>query len=189
MNKTGTSSLHAALLDLGFNSIHHGPPNYQSLSEHTEEAKKIREEINRRKREGEKLLGHIKEYDAFSDIGPIVVNFEILDIQYPNSKFIYTQRDTDDWIASRIKHVERNRKNVARGIYKTNFVNVEESKWRKSKSSHYKRVKQYFSSRSNDILYINICEGEGYEKLCPFLGKDTIDRPFPSKNRIPSTSR
>jgi hypothetical protein len=43
-------------------------------------------------------------------------------------------------------------------------------------------VNEYFSGREDDILYLDICGGEGWESLCKFLGKEVPDIPFPSKN-------
>jgi hypothetical protein len=46
---------------------------------------------------------------------------------------------------------------------------------------YYKGVIDYFRNRPSDLLTMNILEGDGWEKLCPFLGLDTMpDTPFPS---------
>lgn len=37
------------------------------------------------------------------------------------------------------------------------------------------------------FLRMNICAGEGYEKLCPFLGVPVPISPFPWQNRGPRT--
>ena len=38
--------------------------------------------------------------------------------------------------------------------------------------------------RPGDFLVINIPAGEGWDKLCPFLGLPVPDAPFPLKNRL-----
>jgi hypothetical protein len=38
------------------------------------------------------------------------------------------------------------------------------------------------------LLRMDICAGEGYEKLCPFLGIPVPDTPFPFENRGPQQS-
>jgi 3'(2'), 5'-bisphosphate nucleotidase len=40
----------------------------------------------------------------------------------------------------------------------------------------------YFKDRPQDLLVIDVTAGEGWEKLCPFLGKPTPDIPFPKAN-------
>ena len=186
MNKTGTNSLHWAFLELGLKSIHYNysmsEAKFKTLREYYESARSIQQQIRLCKKKGEKLLKYIDDYDAYSDIFPIINNFDILDKQYPNSKFIYTNRNTKDWISSRKKHVQRNIENIKKGLYSTNFSVIDEDKWIKKKENHYKRVINYFKDKPGKLLIINICEGDGYEKLCPFLGFEVINKPFPKKN-------
>lgn len=49
--------------------------------------------------------------------------------------------------------------------------------------NYYKKVKNYFKNRSNDILFINIIEGEGYEKLCSFLKLPILNEEFPHEHK------
>lgn len=44
---------------------------------------------------------------------------------------------------------------------------------------HIKNVCEYFKNRPKDLLIMNIFEGDGWEKLCPFLDKPVPDVPFP----------
>ena len=46
---------------------------------------------------------------------------------------------------------------------------------------HIKNVKEYFKDRPEDLLIMNIFEGDGWEKLCCFLSKPVPDIPFPHK--------
>ena len=65
--------------------------------------------------DGARLLRDIGEhYDAYSDIGPLSSRFDLLELQYPGSKFILTV-DVDEWVESRRKHVERNRRTHSTG--------------------------------------------------------------------------
>lgn len=182
MNKTGTSSLHQAFLKLGLRSIHHGPGDYSSLREHLQKASAIDAQIREFKKSGEKLLQEINDYDAYSDIGLLIHNFHIIDSQYPNSKFIYTQRNTDDWVNSRRKHIERNIKARESGRYESAFNTVEVETWIKTKNEHFARVKSYFRNRPNDLLIMHVTEGDGFEKLCPFLGLTIPEENFPRAN-------
>jgi hypothetical protein len=44
---------------------------------------------------------------------------------------------------------------------------------------HYRNVIEYFKGRPESLLVINICEGEGWNKLCPFLKAPILDKHFP----------
>ena len=182
MNKTGTSSLHFAFIELGIESIHYTHPERRGYKSQNEGAQLIKKQILECKENGKKLLTYLDEYEAYSDIGQITHNFETLDRQYPGSKFIYTDRNTEDWLHSRYQHVQRNIKNVSLKLTSTNFTEVDLNKWKNQKEKHHRRVQRYFKNRPQDLLTINICEGDGYDKLCPFLGLKSMYRSFPRKN-------
>ena len=42
----------------------------------------------------------------------------------------------------------------------------------------------YFRNRPADLLVINIAEGEGFEKLAPFLSRPIPAEPFPHKGGV-----
>ena len=168
-NKTGTTSLHRALLTLGFSSLHWGGPP-------------VRHAVERALAEGRPLLSDIEQVDAYSDIEPLYRNFDVVDRQYPGSRFVLTERDVDDWIDSRRRHVERNRRLHAAGQYHGAFLDIEPDEWRQDFEEHYERVKRYFAGRE-DLLVLRIRDGDGYERLCPFLGVEPPEDPFPWSNR------
>ena len=43
-------------------------------------------------------------------------------------------------------------------------------------------IKEYFRDRTDNLLVMNICAGEGWETLCPFLNKHTPNVQFPKLN-------
>jgi hypothetical protein len=47
---------------------------------------------------------------------------------------------------------------------------------------HNASIRDYFSNRDN-LLIMNLAEGEGWEKLCSFLGLPIPDKPFPHANK------
>lgn len=124
------------------------------------------------------LLSTLSDYDAFLD-HPIDQIFEELDLIYPNSKFILTLRDKQSWLLSRKRHVLRNKKNPR---YDGNWLTINISQWEKLYDTHHRRVYNYFLDRPNDLLEINIVNGEGWEKLCPFLDLKKPGIEFPKKN-------
>jgi hypothetical protein len=182
LNKTGTTSLHYAFLMLGLRSLHWAPSDLDSTGEMMIVSKTIRQEMNQSLKKNKPMLGRWSNYDAYSDIYPIIKKFHILDKQYPNSKFIYTDRDEDAWIKSRVKHINQNLAAKERGDYDSPFVKIDEPKWRKEKRDHYRAVTEYFADRPQDLLIMNICAGDGFERLAPFLGLPIPAEAFPHKN-------
>jgi hypothetical protein len=178
LNKTGTRSLHDALEILGLRGLHWGGPDPAAALQRGPE---IRAAVERCLREGRPLLEDIDEADAYSDILALSTNFDVLDQQYPGSRFILTVRDVDDWIDSRRRHVEANVERKARGEYPGTFLTVDEAGWRAEMTEHHARVRAYFAERPDDLLVMDIATGDGWEPLCAFLGVPVPDRPFPSR--------
>jgi Sulfotransferase domain len=175
LNKTATTSLHEALETLGIRGLHWGGPA-------------TRGQIERAMAEGRPLVDDFEGYDAFSDIQVLSDNFELLDRQYPGSKFILTTRDLESWIESRRRHVLRNLSRARRGQYDGDFLTVDEAAWTKQYHEHHARVRAYFADRPGDLLVMNIVAGDGYEVLCPFLALPVRDEQFPWSHRSATRS-
>ena len=139
----------------------------------------------------EVLFDVIDKYDAFQD-GPWHnkdVDYKILDKKYPNSKFIILERDDESWIRSNEHYYSPK--------YHGDWENWEYSflindRWVHDRENiirerlEYKHIKYneintYFKNRDN-LLVMNICDGEGWEVLCPFLEKDIPNVEFPKLN-------
>jgi hypothetical protein len=103
-----------------------------------------------------------------------------IDTAYPDSKFILTVRPIEDWLRSREQHVYRNRANPN---YRGGLTKVDIDGWRRHFISSYRYIKQYFSRRPDVLLIIDVPGGDGWDELCPFLGCDIPDSPFPKLNR------
>jgi hypothetical protein len=170
LNKTGTSSLHRALLELGFHSLHWGGPE-------------VRRTVEASLAAGEPLLQGLDPiYDAFSDIEPLYRNVALLDEQYPGSRFILTVRAVDDWIDSRRRHVERNQARKAAGDYHGNFLEVDEPAWRADWDQHVATVRTHFAGR-DDLLEVDLTAAPSWEWLCRFLQVPVPVVDFPWENR------
>ena len=48
---------------------------------------------------------------------------------------------------------------------------------------HNQAVLDYFEHRPDDLLILQLTEGEGWEKLCPFLDKPIPQCIFPHENQ------
>ncbi len=169
LNKTGTLSFHQAMEDLGYRSLHWGGPEVRAL-------------VERARDEGRPMVEDLPGYDVFSDIWALSESFALLDVQYPGSRFVLTTRDVDGWIDSRRRHVERNRAAAAEGRYTGTFLEIEPEAWRQQWDAHHAAVRSHFVGR-DDLLELDIAAGDGYERLCPFLGAAVPSTPFPSRNR------
>lgn len=178
LSKTGTRSLHDALQILGLRSVHWGGPDLQTAVQRGPE---IRAAVERSLAAGRPLLTDLEDAEAYSDIHALSINFDVLDRQYPGSKFILTVRELDDWLDSRRRHVEANQAMRARGEYAGTFLTIDVETWRSEAVEHERRVRAHFAGRPDDLLVLDIAAGHGWERLCPFLGVAIPVEPFPRR--------
>jgi len=176
LSRTSTKSLTYAINNLGYNVIHY-PVDEQTFLEL----------IN-----GNYRFSLLDDYDGIADI-TVAPFYRELDKIYPNSKFILTVRDKASWLESLKLHwderppfndpkeeeihlkIRRFLRASAYGVYKfarERLSNVYDT--------HLSDVLEYFKDKSDSLLVIDICSGEGYEKLCPFLGIPMLDQEFPN---------
>lgn len=167
LNRAGTNSLCEALNILQIPTIHYKINNIE-----------LETIIKKNISNNENLFfGLDSKYRAFSHFNGEKY-YELLYHQYPNSKFIFTDRDKEDYIKSESwRHNE----------YKTDFLlyfDTEEKAidiLNKKYNKKYEILK-FFEDKSENFLKINICDGDGWEKLCPFLNFRTLNIPFPFLN-------
>jgi glycosyltransferase involved in cell wall biosynthesis len=170
LNKTGTSSFHAAMEILGLRSLHWGGPDV---------SRAVRASLDG----GRPLLSGLDPaFDAFSDVGLLSTHFDRLDGQYPGSRFLLTVRPVEDWIDSRRRHVERNIALRDAGEYDGNFLVVDEDLWRQQWERQVGRARRYFEGR-RDFLDADLTAGAGWGPLCGLLEVPEPTEPFPWANR------
>lgn len=169
--KTGSHSLASSLETLGYRTVHYlGSFPWLSLEQGS-----VRLDTDR-----------MSGFEGFTDI--VFSRFyKDLDKAFPGSKFILTVRDEKAWLRSAWFHIKRYpakdkdpvelrlRKDLfgTTGFCKKSFL----AAYRK----HTEDVKGYFSDRPEDLLVMDICGGDGWDKLCPFLHKVKPHAPFPRK--------
>jgi hypothetical protein len=61
-------------------------------------------------------------------------------------------------------------------------LQYDRERFRESYVAHLTDVQEYFRDRPGDLLVLDICAGEGWKKLCPFLGKPVPSAVFPHLN-------
>jgi|LQYC01.1.fsa_nt_gi hypothetical protein len=163
--KTGTSSLKNALTTLGYKVK-------GTFGKHDPDiSRKVYEMAFR----------FVEQYDAFEDV-PWCVIYKELDKKYPGSKFILTLRPTEKWIKSAVDYFTKTNP-MKEWIFGSGMPKGNEDIWIPRYERHNREVLEYFKDRPEDLLVMQLTEGEGWEKLCPFLGKEVSATDFPHKNK------
>lgn len=159
LSRTGTKSLANAFRLLGYKYLHY-PKSRQELFS---------------------LNGILGACDI-----PVVRFYKELDKHFPESKFIYTIRDKESWLISCENHFVHKKKNqTAKGWKSDNRIAVygaidyTPEQWLKRYNEYDKEIKEYFKDRPNDLLIMDICAGDGWEKLLPFINLDVKYPTFP----------
>jgi len=181
LSKTGTTSLAVALEELGFATVDWSNPLTAELMNDND----------------------LHLFDAFTDT-PCCLNFEKYYYMFPNAKFIYTVRQPDDWENSWTAHFKRwyllsdfqeIRKKLTdpdafhfgtqtSDIYMSLYFNHEN--FTEAYQVYDRRVRRFFEDKPSDrLLVFDIFAGDGWQKLCAFLGRDIPAAPFPWENRAP----
>ena len=164
-HRTGTLSLATALRRLGI------------LTSHWQH----HEELTKAYLTGDYELSFLTEYEAVVDL-PVPIMFRELDQHYPGSKFILTDRAVESWLRSVERYL-----NGRRLVYEEYLLHgawqYDASLSRVRFEQHRDDVITYFESRPEDLLILSVVEGEGYEKLCPYLGLEPPNEPFPDVNK------
>jgi hypothetical protein len=120
----------------------------------------------------------------------VVLHFKYLDFVFPDSKFVLTTRSTESWLQSMERShihnphpIDGHHDRIARrmAIYET--VGYDEPVLSQSFHRHHAEVRRYFAARPDDLLVLNVAAGEGWERLCPFLGVPAPTDPFPALNQ------
>lgn len=178
-SRTGTASFARSLNELGIKTIHF-PCDQTTFDE---------------LRKGKYKLSILETYQGVVDI-PLVPYYAQLDDIYPGSKFILTIREIDSWLKSvqsqwslwrhRDPHKEFT-DFVCACVYGT--LEFNEHRFRYVYKVHFRNTLDYFANRPSDFLIMNISEGDGWEKLCPFLGLPIPDIPFPHENKLERTQK
>lgn len=165
-HKTGTTSLAEALRKLGYrvtgpNGVHnpHISENVLAVAARA-----------------------VERFDAFQD-NPWPVIYRALDQRYPGSKFILTLREPKSWIRSQVQHFGRRDTEMRKWIYGVGHPEGNEELYLKRYATHNREVFEYFKDRPDDLLVMDLAKGDGWEKLCPFLGKPVPTEPFPHANK------
>jgi hypothetical protein len=172
--KTGTSSLNRALQILGFDAvggIRINHPKGITLPAPLQTADILAV-----------ALARAKQADAFND-NPWPLLYREMDKAFPGAKFILTVRDSGRWLESLVRHFGDTANDVMRWIYGVPFPKGHEAQILRVYQAHNDAVRNYFAARPSDFLEMDFEQGDGWQKLCPFLGCAVPRVPFPHDNR------
>lgn len=147
LSRTGTTSLAQVLTSIGINFIHY-PKTKEVL------------------------------FDSKNGGGgdlPAVVYYKELDIKFPNSLFVYTIRDKEEWLDSVENHLTRKDKEKIKPWSLQNRIAVygqiefDRDVFSAIYDTHDADVRSYFKDRKQDLLILNICGGDGIYRLLSFI--------------------
>lgn len=192
-NKTGTTSLEAALRNLGYRL------GNQAAGEMLL--------FDWARRDFRRIIELCKTADAFQDIPfSLGYTYQAVDAAFPGSKFILTVRDDpEQWFDSVVRfhakimrvdgvptaadlanHHYRYKGQLwdsARLIYGVDASTLYD---KKIYVAHYLRHNQsvldYFRHRRNELLILNVARADAMEKLCRFLGAEYRGEMMPHLN-------
>ena len=168
--RTATTSVCAAMLELGFKTAHTAYTN-QSMN----------------------------DAQVIADT-PVFCDYQHLDKTYPNAKFIYLDRDFSAWLPSIRQLLQRMYKNLQRtdgGFNPTlkrcynnifsplTLENIEKDEFLQScYERHQKGINEYFKDREQDLIKINVSDKNSFESLLAFLEIDKAQAKLTGFERI-----
>ncbi len=162
--RTGTTSMIAALRSLGYFGIHNAPWLLTDVQV------------------GRSHFDLVDEYDAVAD-NPFPLVFGDLDRSYPDSKFILTVRDVDAWLASVRYLVEEWAPGFAMERYIYGVDGFDADVYRERYLRHIEDVFDHFAGRPDSLLVVDVTQGDPWPAICRFLGEEMPRPPFPRAGR------
>ncbi len=167
LQRTGTTSLYAALKMLGIQAAPHGIPLFYNLDDPI-----------------------LNQFDAFMD-NPIPLIYQELDRKIHGCKFIVTDREEEDWLRSvewlfndEMPRMDPKLRTIGDEIHERFYGtrNFDRELFRARKRSYYQEVDHYFSNRSQDVLKIDFTTGANWHSICQFLSLPIPKKDFPWLN-------
>jgi hypothetical protein len=122
----------------------------------------------------QKLLTSIdKKYQGFVHFSGDSL-YEPLYRQYPNSVFIFNTRKFGDWLISFKQHLKRHSEQKNKQDLDRKLEQATQRYHTKSRE-----IRRFFKNKQDRYLEIDICAGDGWDKLCDFLNLPVPEQAFP----------
>jgi hypothetical protein len=181
LSRTGTNSLTSALDELGYKSLH-WPYDRVTRRELTEYFAGV----------SPFAFSVANEYDAVTDT-PAALVFKELSVRFPESRFVLTLRNLEDWLRSCEKffaeppvgeeHYVAYASLIRNRVY--GRITFDRTAFERAYLRHVGEVRDWFrNEKSVRLLEIDIPAGRGWDELCRFLGRGNPTIPFPHMNRF-----
>lgn len=193
-NKTGTTTIEKTLKEFNFKLGNQIKGELLIFDWHNKDFKKI--------------IKLCKTADAFQDIPFSLPNtYQVLDQYFKNAKFILTERDSSEqWYNSltkfhsklfsdgltlptskQLKQAEYRYKGYVYQSFKLIFKTEDDNLYNKEVlinlyNNHIYLVKEYFKSRPEKLIIVNVSKKNDYFRLCKFLNKKPLRDDFLWKN-------
>ncbi|MFN7229702.1 MAG: sulfotransferase [Synechococcaceae cyanobacterium] len=109
-----------------------------------------------------------ERFDSLDDLPWSLPSFvEAFQQRFPGAYYVLLERDEASWLRS----------------YRAFFGSTEKSGQLLARLRRHNRTMEQLLAAEKNVLRMNICAGEGYEKLCPFLGLPDPGVPFAWANK------
>jgi DNA-directed RNA polymerase subunit RPC12/RpoP len=176
MNKTGTSTLNHCFEALNLTPIA-SPKSYDRAT---------RRQIEHfyKHKSYDEMLEVAERYRAFEDRPwNMWAMYQHAHARFPDSRFILTVRDPESWWRSTERWITVTKPGVM-ARYEQHLRVHEPSKESMTESylRYNREVEDYFAG-TGQLLVMDIEKGDGWDKLCGFLGVPVPNREFPHANR------
>ena len=162
ISKTGTSSLAAALTELGFRCVHGWPPHALDTAD---------------------ALADVPAACRFRELDVIYPGSKFILTVREREAWLASCRK--HWDRSGMAGAQASVRFEYYWCRAHLFGRLDfdaENHWR-SYERHSSAVRAHFADRPGDLLELDITRGDGWEPLCRFLNVPIPDKPFPWKNR------
>jgi len=182
LGRTGTNSLNDALNHLGIRTKHTPGPLTRA------------EVVS-----GDKHMAVLRDYDGIAN--GTATPYARIAYEYPNSKFILTvRRDTTAWLRSKERYaalelqnwstfdppLQKSKRVIRERIYGS--FEFHAGLWLESYERHVRAVTDHFAGRPDRLLVMDIDSGDGWARLCPFVGVPVPTVAFPHANSLESAT-
>jgi hypothetical protein len=178
LHKTGTTSLAHALDLLGFSHApFHGAKVYDDIKEG-------------------RIDSYLEQYTVFSDV-PWCFAYQDIYRQCPDARFILTVRDEQSWLRSVVNHFAYDSEVMTSLSESSRALVVDLHEWVYGRGKadpskhqdvwlaryrgHNDDVRNFFAGNLN-FMEMDIIGGDGWERLCSFLGLPVPPPEFPRRN-------
>lgn len=126
---------------------------------------------------------HQSDYQFFEDSPFNFFDYyKIFAEKFPDALFILSVREVGEWFASVLHWNHKlNYPRIYPYLYGCEMIEANQKQITQRYLERNDEIIQYFDSQR--LLVMNMAQGDGWEKLCPFLKIDVIDKPFFHENR------